>query len=220
MLLKPISALANKTRALAQRWRGDKRGVAAVEFAFIVPIMFTMFVGAVELSQAIIVDRRVTQVASSMADLVARKESSINLSEIGDITKIGGYIMMPYSQTPLRVVVRNVTSSSSDAKQTKESWQCTFKGIGSNPEPTCTCMNDIYNIPDNLVTTTDSVVVAEVEYDYQPLIFDYFMKKGFPNGTKGGEGIYTLMERIFMKPRGQAAMLLKSDGTPCPSPTF
>jgi hypothetical protein len=161
----------------------------------------------------------VTQVASSVADLVARKETSIKLGEIGDITKIGGYIMMPYSQSPLQVVVRNVTSSSKDAKQTKQSWQCTFKGIGSNPEPTCTCMNEVYNIPDNLVTTTDSVVVAEATYVYTPLIFDYFLKRTLPNGT-GGPGTYTLIERIFMKPRGQAAMLLKSDGTACPSPTF
>ena len=39
--------------------------MAALEFAFIVPIMGVMFIGAVELSQAIIVDRRVTQIASS-----------------------------------------------------------------------------------------------------------------------------------------------------------
>jgi Flp pilus assembly protein TadG len=218
-MLKPISALVRKARALERRWRGDKRGVAAIEFAFIVPIMFFMFIGAVELSQAIIVDRRVTQVASSVADLVARKETSINLSEIGDITKIGGYIMMPYSQSPLQVVVRNVTSSSKDAKQTKQSWQCTYQGIGANPAPTCTCMNETYTIPDNLVTTTDSVVVAEATYIYTPLIFDYFLKRTLPNGT-GGPGTYTLTERIFMKPRGQAAMLLKSDGSACPSPTF
>ena len=49
--------------------------MAAVEFAFIVPIMGVMFIGAVELSQAIIVDRRVTQIASSTADLVARAET-------------------------------------------------------------------------------------------------------------------------------------------------
>jgi Flp pilus assembly protein TadG len=218
-MLRSLSALANKVRTFERRWRNDRKGVAAVEFAFIVPIMFFMFVGAVELSQAIIVDRRVTQVASSVADLVARKETSIKLGEIGDITKIGGYIMMPYSQSPLQVVVRNVTSSSKDAKQTKQSWQCTFKGIGSNPEPTCACMNEVYNIPDNLVTTTDSVVVAEATYVYTPLIFDYFLKRTLPNGT-GGPGTYTLIERIFMKPRGQAAMLLKSDGTACPSPTF
>jgi Flp pilus assembly protein TadG len=219
MSLQLPRAVACKAASLAKRWKADKGGVAAVEFAMIVPIMFFMFIGAVELSQAITVDRRVTQVASSTADLVARKETSISQTEIGDIMKIGGYIMAPYSQAPLQVVLRNVTSSSTSATKTKQSWQCTFKGVGSNPSPTCSCMNETYNLPADLVTTNDSVVVAEVTYIYTPLIFDYFLKKARPNGD-GGPGTYTLSEKIFMKPRGQAAMLLKSDGQPCPSPTF
>jgi Flp pilus assembly protein TadG len=213
------SAVLGRATDLARRWRTDRKGIAAVEFAFIVPIMMVMFIGAVELSQAITVDRRVTQVASSVADLVARKETSIANSEIKDILRIGGFIMTPYDQAPLQVVVRNVSSSSKDATTTKQSWQCTFSGAGVNPEPTCACMNDTYSLPVGLVTTNDSVVVAEVIYTYTPILFDYFLKQGFPNGA-GGPGTYALTERIFMKPRGQAAMLLKGDGTPCPSPTF
>jgi Flp pilus assembly protein TadG len=219
MHLNRISALVASARTFARRYRADKRGVAAIEFAFIVPIMFVMFVGAVELSQAITVDRRVTQSASSVADLVARKETSIAQSEIGDIMKIGGYIFSPYSQSPLQVVVRNVTSSSTNATNTKQSWQCTYSGVGTNPTPVCACMNSTYSIPANLVSTNDSVVVAEAVYTYTPLIFDYFMKR-LLSSSSGSPGTYTLSEKIFMKPRGQAAMLLQENGTPCPSPTF
>ncbi len=121
-----VSAALGRARDFAVRWRKDKKGIAAVEFAFVVPIMMVMFIGAVELSQAITVDRRVTQVASSTADLVARKETSISNNEITDILRIGGFIMAPYSQSPLQVVMRNVSSSSKDATTTKQSWQCTF----------------------------------------------------------------------------------------------
>jgi len=212
-------AFADRVRAFARRYRGDKRGVAAIEFAMIVPIMFLLFIGAVELSQAITVDRRVTQVAGSVADLVARKETSISQTEIGDIMKVGGYIVAPFSQSPLQMVLRNVSSSSGDATKTKQSWQCTFSGAGKNPSPVCTCMNETYTLPPNLVSTNDSVVVAEVNYTYTPLIFDYFLKQALPNSSSG-PGTYTLSEKIFMKPRGQAAMLLQGNGQPCPSPTF
>lgn len=211
--------LVTRTLDLVRCYRADKQGVAAIEFAFILPIMFVMFVGAVELSQAIIVDRRVTQAASSVADLAARKETSISTTEIGDIMKIGGYIMAPYSQTPLQVIVRNVSSSSADATATKQSWQCIYSGVGENPTPACTCMNETYNLPSGLVSTTDSVVVAEAIYTYTPLIFDYFLNRTLPSGA-GGPGTYTLSEKIFMKPRGQAAMLMQPSGLPCPSPTF
>lgn len=213
------STLVSRTLDFARSYRKDKQGVAAIEFAFIVPIMFLMFVGAVELSQAITVDRRVTQAASSVADLAARKETSITQSEMDDIMKIGGYIMAPYNQAPMQVIVRNVSSSSTDATKTKQSWQCTFSAAGANPTPVCACMNETYSLPPGLVTTTDSVVVAEVNYTYTPLVFDYFLNRALSSGT-GGPGTYTLSERIFMKPRGQAAMLKKQDDTLCPSPTF
>ena len=208
-----------RIRQVAKRYRADNNGVAAIEFAFVVPIMFMMFVGAVELSQAVTVDRRVTQAASSVADLVARKETKITQNEISDIMKIGGYIMAPYSQTPLQVIVRNVSSSSADATKTKTSWQCTFAATGPNASPTCTCMNDAYTLPSGLVGTNDSVVVVDANYSYTPLVFDYFLKQGMTQGP-GGPGTYLLSERIFMKPRGQAAVLDQQSGLPCPTPTF
>jgi len=63
----PVLALSNlgaRAGALLRRWKADDAGLAALEFAFIAPMMGVMFIGAVELSQAIIVDRRVTQIAS------------------------------------------------------------------------------------------------------------------------------------------------------------
>ena len=205
---------------LVRRCRANAEGVAAVEFAMIVPIMSVMFIGAVELSQAITVDRRVTQVASSTADLVARAENQISQTEIGDIMKVGGYIVSPYSKNPLKIVIRNVTSSPTSATVTKQSWSCTYNGTsaGGVPTQTCACSNTAQSIPPNLVTTNDSVVISEVTYAYKPLVFDYFLKKSF--GSSGTGGTYTLAETIYLKPRGQAAMLLQANNTPCPSPTF
>ena len=211
--------LASRICQLVSRYRADSRGVAAIEFAFVVPIMFVMFVGAVELSQAVTVDRRVTQAGSSVADLVARKETKITPPEIGDIMRIGGYVMAPYNQTPLQVVVRNVSSSSADATKTKTSWQCTFAATGPNASPTCTCMNDAFSLPSGLVGTNDSVVVVDANYTYTPLVFDYFLKDNMSAGS-GGPGTYLFTERIFMKPRGQAAVLEQQNGSSCPTPTF
>ncbi len=207
--------LLSRARRLLGRWRGDTRGVAAVEFAMIVPIMAVMFIGAIELSQVITVDRRVSQTASATADLVARAENQISQSEISDIMRAGSYILAPYSAAPLKITVRNVTSSPTDANQAKQSWSCAFNGTGNSLS--CSCSNTAYTLPAGLVSTNDSVVISQTTYDYKPLIFDYFMKKG---GGASAAGTYTLSETIHLKPRGQAAKLLQADGTPCPNPTF
>jgi Flp pilus assembly protein TadG len=214
MSRRVMDGLARPLRKLARRLKRDQEGVAAIEFAMIVPIMAAMFIGAVELSQAITVDRRVTQVASSTADLVARSEKQISQTEITDIMKVGGYLLKPYSQDPIQIIVRNVTSSPTNAAVAKESWQCTYKGTGLTQ--TCACTSNNYTLPGNLVTTNDSVVVSEVTYNYKPLLFDFFMKKA----AGGSTGTYPMKETIYLKPRGQAAMLLQPNNTPCPSPSF
>jgi Flp pilus assembly protein TadG len=215
MYLRSLSGLASRLRAAIDKCRRERRGVAAIEFAMIVPIMSVMFIGAVELSQAITVDRRVTQVASSTADLVARAEKQISQTEIADIMKVGGYIMEPYRQGPLEITLRSVTSSPASATTTKQSWSCTYKGLDKTQS--CECSNTIKSIPPNLVTSNDSVVVAEVTYGYKPLIFDYFMKRA---ATSTGTGVYAMNETIYLKPRSLAAMLMQANNTPCPMPTF
>jgi Flp pilus assembly pilin Flp len=219
----PISNLIVRAGRLLQRWQADAKGVAAVEFAMIVPILAIMFIGAVELSQAITVDRRVSQVASSTADLVARwsppsgsgSTMGIPQSEMTDITRVGGIIVSPYDRIPLQIVIRSVMSSPNDATNTKQWWSCTFNGLGNSL--VCSCSNTSYALPPNLVTTLDNVVMSEATYAYKPLVFDHFMKK---LGTPGTPGTYTLAETIYLKPRNGQVNMQQSNNTPCPTPTF
>src|SRR5437588_7502853 len=55
--------LAARTRRLLCRFREDKRGVSAVEFAMLLPLMVTLYIGGVEVSSAIAGDRKVRPVA-------------------------------------------------------------------------------------------------------------------------------------------------------------
>jgi Flp pilus assembly protein TadG len=204
--------LAARARAFADRYSHSTDGVAALEFALIVPIMFFMFVGAIEMSQAITVDRRVSQVASSTADLIARAEKEIQENEVNDIMKIGGYILKPYAEGPVIITVRNVTSSPTNALDTKETWRCVYSGLTKSQ--TCSCVNQTFNIPAGLVGTNDSVVVSEATYDYRPLIYDYFLSRRMTSGP-AGPGTYRFSERIHLKPRSQAAKLKFANGTTC-----
>lgn len=215
----PITSIAvrltDKLRSLFARWQEDAGGAALIEFAFIAPIVMGLFIGAVELSQALTVDRRASQVATSMADLVARTNASISQSDMTDIMKIGGFIMLPYQSSSLETTVRNVTSSPSNATTAKQSWYCTYNtnGAGTN---TCACNVVAYTLPSGLVSTNDSVVVAEVRYFYRPLVFDKYLKSALSKTS----GYYTLSKKAYAKPRSQAAMLLQANGTACPSPSF
>jgi len=218
-----ISDLAARLRGLLLRWRSDARGIAAVEFAFIVPLMAVMFIGAVELSQVITINRRVDQVSSATADLVARwspasgaaSANGITQTEITDVMKSGGYIMAPYSQNPLQITIRSVMSSPTSATSTKLWWSCTFNGTGS--ALSCSCANSSLTVPSGLLGLLDDIVISQATYAYKPLVFDYFMKKG---GGGTSNGTYTLSETTYLKPRNGNVNFVPTSGSPCPTPTF
>ncbi len=211
----PVRTAMRRLMRPFMRFGRSADGVAAIEFAIIAPVVFVLFMGAVELSQAFTLDRRAMQVATSTADLVARANASITQTEMTDVMKVGGYIILPFSSTLLETTVRNVTSSPSSATTTKQSWYCTYNanGGGSN---SCACNVAAYTLPTGLVSTNDSVVVAQVRYFYTPLLFDTILKRTL---TKTGT-YYTISKTSYAKPRSQTAMLQQSNGTPCPSPTF
>ena len=50
------------------RFKSDENAVAAVEFALILPLLIVLYIGTAELTQAISVNRKVTHLASSLAD--------------------------------------------------------------------------------------------------------------------------------------------------------
>ena len=178
-----------RTRGLLARLAGCKRGVAAVEFGMIVPIMFMLFVGSVEFSQAITVDRRVTQVASSTADLVAR-QSSVTTATLDGYMQIITQLMTPYSSSLLRLTVLNVYATTANPTTTLVCWSYNYQGgTGTHAN------GSAYAVPAGVVTGGTSVIVAEVQYNYQPLIFTYFITSTLP-----------MNEKFFLKPRLSASV--------------
>jgi Flp pilus assembly protein TadG len=60
-----------RAEALSRHLRGlirDQRGVSAVEFAMLLPLMITLYLGAVEISQGVGIDRKVTLTTRTVAD--------------------------------------------------------------------------------------------------------------------------------------------------------
>ena len=174
----------------------DARGVAAIEFAMIVPLMLLMFIGAVEFSQAITVDRRVSQVASATADLVARSKT-LSTTDMSGIMQVVEQLVKPYDHTLLKLTVMNVAASPTDATDTKVCWAHPHNGgVGSYSK------NDPYTLPTGVVEAGDSVIVTEVNYAYEPLIFNHFI-----TSTKN------LEEKFYLKPR--LSSYVEFDGNDC-----
>ena len=66
------------------------RGVSAVEFAMLLPLMITLYLGGVEISQGVAIDRKVTLTTRTVADLASQVSSINNADMTNMLNAIGG----------------------------------------------------------------------------------------------------------------------------------
>jgi Flp pilus assembly protein TadG len=150
--------LASALRRIARLAR-DRRGVSAIEFALIAPALILIYVGVVEISNALTIYRRTSQVAATAADLAAQTKS-VTKSDIQDIEAASSSILTPYSTTPLKIVLSSVVAD--DNNRGKVDWSCSTSGSARST-------GSAYPVPNGLTEPNSSVIVAEVTYKYTSL---------------------------------------------------
>lgn len=149
---------------LARSFKRDTRGVSAVEFALLLPLMMTMYLGAVEIASGLIAHRKATAVASTAADLAAQAMVLSN-SDVNDIFGASRSILAPYDSSGVQIIL---TSASDRGGGTiRVDWS---DGFNATPH----AEGSTIAIPNNLVFANGSVIIAEVSYEYTSAIGLYF----------------------------------------------
>ena len=209
-----LTSLANRMGGFANTFRQREDGIAAVEFALILPIMAMMFIGAVEMSWAVSADRRVSQVTSAAGDVTARAQSNLTPAEVEQYTRAASWLMNPFDATKSKITVSAVSSGAS-AATVQRRWSCTFDAQSGTMSPACACSSAAYTPPAGLITQpTEGLIVSEVVFKYKPLVltFDWFMSA---NAAKDASGFYTMTEKLHFKPRSVCPGLTLSSTTTC-----
>ena len=143
----------------------DKRGVSAVEFALLAPLMLTMYVGAVEINRKITIDRRVESVASTAADLTAQVKS-VTTSDLQNICDASKVILDPsdklYGGSPPKIVLSSVVADQNNSGKVAWSYSNSAHCGGGSPR----AANSAYALPAGTTVANSSVIVAEVTFAY------------------------------------------------------
>ena len=166
------------------RFATDRRGVSAVEFALLLPLMVTLYLGSVEISNGVGIDRKVTLVSRTVADL-ASQASSIAGTDMTNILDASASVMAPYDASPYSVTNLKVTVSQVkiDASAVaKIDWSCTLNG-------TKRVVGSSVTLPAALNIANTYLVWGEVTYAYTPAI-GYVVT-----------GTLNLADQIYMRPR-------------------
>ena len=149
--------------SLMQRLRRFGRatgGLAALEFAIIAPMMIFLLFGSIELIDMVIANRRVQNVAASVADVISR-DTSVSDEEITGLWRATEVLMYPESVTTLRTRVSSI--SIIDSSTARVVWSEGHGLVARVP-------NTTVDLPDQMMVAGTSIIYAETEYDYVPLI--------------------------------------------------
>lgn len=206
MTMKAISALMDMRsgRRLAVRFGKDRRGLAAVEFAFILPLMLTLTFGTIDVSSGVAIDRKVTLVARTLSDLVSQGTSVTN-TDISNFFKMGSAIMTPYAVTSA-TMTQKVSAVWIDAnKVAKVVWSYSgiVNGNTATVSPGYSAKTVINTIPTGLLIPNTELIWSEVTYTYTP-IAGYVIQGSVP-----------LSDQTYTRPR-QSSCVLYGTTTACP----
>jgi len=153
-------------RALSfvRRFRDDRKGVSAVEFALIAPIMILFYFGLAEICQGFMAQKRTEHVAYAIADLVSQ-DDEVSTTELNDVFAVAQQVLKPFPTATLRQRITSVTRNS--AGQHRVDWS-------SHSNWSARAVDSTVTVPTNLLANGESIVMSEVEYVYASP-FDYVM---------------------------------------------
>lgn len=94
---KSVEGAARGVLLSMRRFVEDRRGVGAIEFAIVAPLLVMAYVGAFEVSVGVAMSRKVARASATVSDLLTRSDSTskATLDTMQNVTKS---VIAPFSQ--------------------------------------------------------------------------------------------------------------------------
>ncbi|KPB01950.1 TadE/TadG family type IV pilus assembly protein [Ahrensia marina] len=184
-------------RGVFNGFRKNKSGMAAVEFALIVPLLLAMYLGTVEISTGITVNKRAARVASTVADLVTQ-QSEVDRKTLDAMLEIGAAIMFPYTADQPKITIVGIDVDEDHPEGGEIIWSRRYNkgkfdnGLGSGN-------GTKIGVPKRLIIDETFLVKVTTEIEYRPIVTWALGSKTDSNGNT-----YTaidMSEEYWLRPR-------------------
>jgi Flp pilus assembly protein TadG len=168
----------------------DRSGIAAIEFAFIFPIMLLLFIGSFETTNLVLASMKLEASAEAAADLVAqtRVNTVLQSTDFTNITNAAKQVLtpLPTSGTQLKIAYASVTYSTGTAVI---NWHVEVNSATALTTANIPNSASLANLGSQTSGSTDSVIIVKLTYAYSSPI-SYVLNSS-----------YTLTESAFNRPR-------------------
>lgn len=180
-------------------WRGliaDRRGVAAIEFAFIAPLLLSLYFVSLEVALGIEANKKVARVASMTADLLTQ-QPAISKSEVEAIMRIGESILQPYNRTKPSITVTAIEITDEATPTVKVLWS---RKLVDGAFSAGAAKESITTVPEKLKIKASFLMRVESSLAYKPVIVWTATEKATLGLAAAFDNI-AMQETYYLRPR-------------------
>lgn len=141
----------------------SRAGNTAVEFAFLLPVMVTLFFGLFEVSQAVMAYMKLVDATQTVADLVTQQQS-VSSGDFPNFYTAGQLVMAPFPAGKLGVAITSVAFDSTGTASV--AWHEECGGISPIPNAVTLAAGTASNPPKPFGQANESVVIVQGNFAY------------------------------------------------------
>ncbi|RST87501.1 pilus assembly protein [Aquibium carbonis] len=184
-------------RAHFGRLGRDRKGVAAIEFAFIAPLLLVTYFMTMEVSQGLEVSKKTGRIAIIVGDLVTQQQS-LNKADLDSIMRIGEAVIQPYSRSAPSVYVTAIEISDEEKPKATVAWS--RKLVGGATSSYLPAGSIVTTVPQKLMIRNTFLIRAESKLEYTPVVV-WSAGDSASFGMKSAFDKLDMSDRYFLRPR-------------------
>lgn len=172
-----------RARLAGCRFRAAQAGIAAVEFAMVLPLLLAILVGMSEYAHAIDTWRKLTLLARTVSDMTSQGDTQnpVSVAVMNDILASSTAVMRPLDASTTKIVVSAMGVTASGATLIPK--VCSSIANGNGTKRTVGMPNDL-TVPPGFQTAGMRYVLTEVSMAYKPMLGSALVKLfGSSTGT-------------------------------------
>jgi len=176
----------------------NRRGVAAIEFALIAPLLLTLYFVTIELAQGMETGKKVSRIGSMVADLVAQQGRQVNTGELDPIMEIGEAILQPYNRSRADIVITGIEIDKNSNVKVK--WSRAMRGGVFGRDANA---GDTTTVPAELKIPETFLLRVTAELEYLPILA-WTAQQKTSVGLLGMFDHIAMQESYYLRPRMSA----------------
>jgi Flp pilus assembly protein TadG len=171
-----------------RRFSASTRGVAAIEFGFLFPVLLLLLLAGIDGGRAIAISMKVRS-GAYVVDAIANQYSSIYDTDMSKILGATATVLAPYPSGPVAVTLTQIKILANG--NATVSWSDTLNGTAYSAGSTITVPSNLTpnGNPKTCASFPCYVLLGEVTYTYTPM-FGHFIT-----------GPINLSDKIYVTPR-------------------